>query len=218
MEILFWTLSFATSKFRKNWNTTRSYCHLVWAEELATVTCLDQAKNCVCLVVTGILFSLYVKFLLPTNWNFSNIWGSVSWIAPDIELAQKTKLKNWKNYREKYSETSFRLSKKIKRTDLACGAVKLWITVSSQTFFCRKWRLTAFDKKQKIESVREFWGKRWKTWMVMVAPKLKVLITSQQLNNWGFSANPNSDKRLHFDKEKGEAKTFGNSTMQHLKL
>ena len=54
-----------------------------------------QGRNC-CLLghVTGLLFCLYLKFLLPSNFNSFDFWINLPLIVLDIELTEKNIIKH----------------------------------------------------------------------------------------------------------------------------
>ena len=97
METRTWTLFFATPNIQTTCNITRccwsssiingkgpSYCHMT-----------GRGLNC-CLLghVTGLLFCLYVKIILPSFFNLIDIWINISLIVLDVELTEKNIIKD----------------------------------------------------------------------------------------------------------------------------
>ena len=51
-------------------------------------------KSCLLGHVTGLLYCLYVKLFLPSNFNSFDFWSSISLIELDIELTEKNIIKD----------------------------------------------------------------------------------------------------------------------------
>ena len=68
-------------------------------------------NSCLLGQVTGILFCLYVKTFLPSILNSDNFWSSMSLIVPDIELAEKSIIKELGLFSDSFLEGFFLSSK-----------------------------------------------------------------------------------------------------------
>ena len=162
--------------------------------------------------VTGLLFWLYLNTFLPSIFNSVDFWNSMSWIVPDIELADKNVFREMGVFIDRNVQgPSFRPPKKYKPT--------------KQTFWCLRnlhgivWIGGRFDYSElsnilpsalkgeyfakgleKCEILASFFlRKRWKISKITAVPKFNISL----MKVFGFARVTHSITRPNFTVQSG---------------
>ena len=163
-------------------------------------------ESCLLVHETWLLFCLYVKLFLPSNFNSADFRSSMSWIVLDIELAEKNVNKELGVYIDgKIQGYSFRPPKKYKPTKQAFWSSSnlhgiVWNSgrlhySEFSKFLPRAVKVITFQKEQKKERFLSFyWIKRWKIWKTTAVPKFKISL----LMKLGIAPVTHSNTRPQF--------------------
>ena len=161
--------------------------------------------------VAGLVFCIYVKLFLPSNFNSVDFLGSMSCIVLDIELADINVFQELGVYFDgKVQGYSSRPPKKHKPTKQAFWCTRkmhrsLWNSgclncTELPKFLYRDVKGRSFAKgREKCITLRNFPGQEVENWDARGCPNLlDILLTLKQVEKIGFARGIHSDQRPHF--------------------
>ena len=183
----------ATGEVRAHSGKHAGYCYMIGRQPISS-----SLGN-----VTGLLFCFYIKLSPPSISKSVDFWISMSCIVQDIELADERQSKSlgfllMTIFRDAHFIFQKRTNPQNKHfcvqetsTELY-EPVDVWLQWASQhsSHRCKRWTFCKRNRKSRFLPVH--WIKRWKTWMSMAVPKIKMSLMKKR----GFARVTQSDRRL----------------------
>ena len=162
------------------------------------------SNSCLLRPVTGLLFCLYVKHLLPSIFKSVDVWSSMSCVLPDIELADKNVIKELgvflmgvlRDTHNGLQKVQTHKASSLVNEKFACNCVE-------QSTFGLQWASYILPRDVNGEYFAEGTEKskilanlmdKDKLWIIMAVPKFKISLTTKCEFVWVT----HSDQKSHF--------------------